>query len=299
MSDNDKQTGVGPEMGRRKYMQGTAAAGMAGVFGMQGHDGNEGTERKNVIEIGAEPFQEKIEAGEPVYGLSAAFAGMDSTTVLANAPSSDYVWIDTEHGSYDIRAVREKMAVFPKETAGLVRVTGTSPKEVERSLDAGADGVIIPKRTTVEEVREYVEAAYYPPEGNRGAAGSIAAGEFGLDFDTYFERANENVFVMVQVERKELLDDIDEVAQIDGIDALFVSGSDLSISLGVPFNTTAPVFQRAAEKVRQAADRNGLVSATIPTEQDVDTLLEQGYRLFLLGSDAGYLASAIEQQFPD
>ena len=286
-------------MGRRKYMQGTAAAGMAGVFGMQGHDGNEGTERKNVIEIGAEPFQEKIEAGEPVYGLSAAFAGMDSTTVLANAPSSDYVWIDTEHGSYDIRAVREKMAVFPKETAGLVRVTGTSPKEVERSLDAGADGVIIPKRTTVEEVREYVEAAYYPPEGNRGAAGSIAAGEFGLDFDTYFERANENVFVMVQVERKELLDDIDEVAQIDGIDALFVSGSDLSISLGVPFNTTAPVFQRAAEKVRQAADRNGLVSATIPTEQDVDTLLEQGYRLFLLGSDAGYLASAIEQQFPD
>jgi 4-hydroxy-2-oxoheptanedioate aldolase len=296
MPGNGKHTEVGPEMDRREYMQGTAAAGMAGVFGWKGQ---KETERKNVMDIGAEPFQEKIEAGEPVYGLSAAFAGMDSTTVLANAPSSDYVWIDTEHGSYDIRAVREKIAVFPKETEALVRVTGTSPKEVERSLDAGADGVIIPKRRTVEEVKEYVESAYYPPKGDRGAAGSIAAGEFGLDFDNYFEKANENVFVMVQIEREALLDDIDEVAQIDGIDALFVSGSDLSISLGVPFNTTAPVFQRAAEKVRQAAERNGLVAATIPTEQDVETLIEKGYRLFLLGSDAGYLATAIEERFPD
>lgn len=296
MSGNDKHAGLGPEMNRREYMQGTAAVGMAGVFGMRRP---ETSERKNVLDIGAEPFLEKIEAGEPVYGLATAFAGMDSTTVVANAPSSDYVWIDTEHGSYDIRAVREKMAVFPKETAGLVRVTGTSPKEVERTLDAGADGVIIPKRRTVDEVRDYVESAYYPPQGDRGAAGLIAAAEFGLDFDNYFEKANEKVFVMVQVEREQLVADIEEVAQINGIDALFVSATDLSISLGVPFNTKSDVFQRAEREVLKAVQRNDLLAATIPLKRDVETLLEKGYDLFLLGSEAGFLANAIEQRFPD
>lgn len=299
VKDNDKR-GRGPKLSRRRYVQGTAAAGLSGALAQDAAATEGGGGGSPSEDVGCEEFLERVRAGKPVLGMSTAFAGMDSTTVVANSPPVDWVWIDTEHGSYDIREVRQKIAVFPDDTASLVRVTGTSPKEVERTLDAGADGVIIPKRHTVEEVREYVRAAYYPPMGDRGVAGSIAAADYGLDFEEYYERANERVFVVVQIERQGLVENADELAQIEGVDCLMVSPADLSHALGDPFNTESAEFRRATDRVLRAATRHDVAPGYwIGADGDVSAYVNDGWRVLSLGSEAGLLASAIERRFPD
>lgn len=160
-------------------------------------------------------FREKVEAGDPVYGVSAAMAGMDPITVTSFLPA-DWIWVDTEHASYDLREVREMVSVVPEGTATLTRVPGAHPKEVERVLDAGSDGIIVPKLRTIEEVQAFVDSAYYPPEGDRGVAGSSAS-TFGMEFGTEFmQRSNEEVFVVIQVEIREIVDNLDGVAGIEG-----------------------------------------------------------------------------------
>lgn len=282
-------TGRGPEMNRRQYMEGTAAV-TAGAFGYGGD-----FERVNQF---SDDFLDKVAAGEPVFGVSAALAGMDPITVTSRL-DTDWIWVDTEHASYDVREVREMMAVIPEDTAGLVRVPGADPKEVERVLDAGADGVIVPKLRELEEVRAFVESAYYPgfePDGDRGVAGSPAS-DFGMEFGRdYMKRANEKAFVVIQVETRELVDRIEAVAKVEGLDCLLIGPADLSSQLGDPLNTDTEEFRRAVGKVLRACKNNDVAPGYWVGGSDVDPFVEDGWQVLSLGSDAGLLAAGVQDR---
>lgn len=270
-------------------MQGTAAA-TAGALGVGEAVAN--PERVNTF---SDEFLEKVESGEPVYGVSAALAGMDPVTVTSRLPT-DWIWIDTEHASYDVREVREMMAVIPEDTAGLVRVPGAHPKEVERVLDAGGDGVIVPKLRTVEEVQAFVESAYYPPKGDRGVAGSPAS-DFGMDFSReYMQQANEKVFVIIQVETQELINNIDQVAQVEGVDCLLVGPADLSSQLGDPLNTDTQQFQQAIQQTLSAAKQQNVAPGYWVGGNDAQPFVEDGWQVLSLGSDAGLLAAGVQDR---
>jgi 2-keto-3-deoxy-L-rhamnonate aldolase RhmA len=240
-------------------------------------------------------FSEKVHSDEPLWGISDPLQGVDSAAIVSQHPATDWVWVDAEHGAFWIKGIRQKLATFPDDTAGLVRVPGGDAKEVEQVLDAGADGVIIPKKRDPEEVRRFVDSAYYPPEGDRGVAGTVATGP---DFTEYYEGANEETFVVVQVETKELVENIDEVARIDGIDSLLVGPADLSHSLGDPFDYGTEAFRRATRKVLRAAKEHDVIPGYWVGSRDESAFLERGWRMLSLGSASGLLGNAIQQRIP-
>lgn len=299
MGDNDKQK-IGPELTRRRYMQGTAAAGtgLASVGAASAHSVDESTIS------GSEEFADRVENGETVFGMATVFASMDSATVVGNHPAVDWVWIDGEHGAFDFEVIRQIASVIPDDTAALVRIPGHHPREVDRALDAGADGVIIPFLPrvdgpgVVEDAEMFVEAAYYPPEGNRGASGLQAGAQFGLEAEEYFETINDRVFVMLQVETREMVENIDEIAQIDGLDCLLIGPYDLSYQLGDPGNFENPELQQAAQDVLEASQRHGVAPGYWVGDQDEQEFIDEGWQVLSLGADANLMANGIETRFP-
>lgn len=279
-------------------MQGTAATGV-GLAGM-----GAASARSGEAIGGSEAFVDRVEAGEAVYGMATVFASMDSATVVGNHPAVDWVWIDGEHGAFDFEVIRRIVSVIPDDTAALVRIPGHHPREVNRALDAGADGVIVPFLPrvdgpgVVEDARMFVEAAYYPPEGNRGASGLQAGTQFGLEAEEYFETINDRVFVMLQVETREMIENIDEIARIDGLDCLLIGPFDLSYQLGDPQNFESQEFQTAVGDVLDASQRHGVAPGYWAGDEDEEALVEEGWQVLSLGADANLLASGIDARFP-
>ena len=286
MPDNNNRASMNPELSRRRYMQGTAGAGMAGLFGAQGGalaDRDGSTEDTS--------FQEELESGEPLYGVSDNMQGISSAAIVANHPETDWIWVDAEHGSFWIKSIRQKLATFPEGTASIVRIPGGDAKEVEQVLDAGADGVIVPKKRDPEEVERFVESAYYPPEGDRGVGGTWPGGP---DFGEYSETFDP--FVVIQVETPELVNQIDEVASIDGIDSLLVGPADLSATMGVSADSSE--FQQAVDRVLSVSKRNDIVPGYWIGSSDPSQFVEDGWRMLSLGSASGLLAGAISERIP-
>lgn len=279
MGDNNNQSVTNLEISRRRYMQGAAGVGIAGLLGTQGAMADQHTS-----DTGAS-FWEKLESGEPLYGISDPMQGIDSAAIVSQHPETDWVWVDGEHGAIWVEEIRRKLATFPDDTAGLVRIPGGDPKEVEQVLDAGGDGVIIPKKRDPEEVERFVESAYFPPEGNRGEGGPIPE---GVD--------NEEVFVVVQVETPEIIEQIEEVAAIDGIDSLLVGPNDLSNFMGVSPDSSE--FQQAVDRVLSVSQENDIIPGYWVGSNDESEFVEEGWRLLSLGSASGLLEAAISNRIP-
>lgn len=279
MGDNNTRSMTNLEISRRRYLQGAAGVGIAGLLGTQGAMADQHANETDGS------FWDKLESGEPLYGISDPMQGIDSAAIVSQHPKTDWVWVDGEHGAIWVEEIRRKMATFPDDTAGLVRIPGGDPKEVEQVLDAGGDGVIIPKKRDPEEVERFVESAYFPPEGNRGEGGPIPD---VVD--------NDEVFVVVQVETPEIIEQIEEVAAIDGIDSLLVGPNDLSNFMGV--SPDSAEFQDAVDRVLRVSQENDIIPGYWVGSNDESEFVEEGWRLLSLGSAPALLEGAIEERIP-
>ncbi|WP_336365342.1 HpcH/HpaI aldolase family protein [Halalkalicoccus salilacus] len=279
MVDNNNHSLANLEISRRRYMQGTAGVGIGGLLGTQGAMTDQQMNNTDAS------FSEKLESGEPLYGISDPLQGIDSAAIVSQHPETDWVWVDGEHGAIWIEEIRRKLATFPDDTAGLVRIPGGDPKEVEQVLDAGARGVIIPKKRDPEEVERFVESAYFPPEGNRGEGGPIPE-----------VVGNDEVFVVVQVETPEIIEQIEDVAAIDGIDSLLVGPNDLSNFMGV--SPESSQFQQAVDRVLRVSQENDIIPGYWVGSEDESEFVEEGWQLLSLGSASGLLSDAISNRIP-
>ena len=227
-----------------------------------------------------------------MYGISVVMNGMDSVAVLSQL-AIDWIWIDAEHEPLSMRDVREVMAVIPEDTAGLVRIPGTNPKEVEQVFDAGADGVIVPKLHTIEQVQSFVDSAYYPPEGDRGVARSPVS-DFDRNFSkSYMQQTNERAFVVIEIETT-LATQIEEVAQIDGVDCLFIEPSDLSAELGNPLNPKTIEYHDVAMQILRACKRHNVAPGYLVVDNDIRPFVEDGWQVLSIGTDAELLTSGFQ-----
>src|SRR5881392_214331 len=134
----------------------------------------------------------------------------------------------------------------------VVRVESAARIRMGRVLDSGAAGIMLPRMNTVDEVAEAVRHLRYPPEGDRGVATYNRACRFGLDPGA-LDRANANVLTVVQIESARAVEQVEEIAAVDGVDVLFVGPRDLSHDLRVPGDTRAPSYLAALDRVRCAA----------------------------------------------
>ena len=152
-----------------------------------------------------------------------------------------------------------------------VRVPGLDPVALKRVLDAGAQTVIVPYVQTVEEAELAAAAVAYPPDGFRGVAGGVRATGFGA-VQGYYESARDEICLIVQIETQQGLDNIEAIAAVEGVDAMFVGPSDLSASLGYPNQMASEPMQAAIrdaiERITAAGKPAGFLS-TDPILQDL------------------------------
>lgn len=160
----------------------------------------------------------------------------------------DWIVLDTEHGAMEVTDTLpglQAIAGYPQVSA-VVRAAINDWVLIKRHLDQGAQTLLIPYVQSREEAEAAVNAMRYPPRGVRGVAGITRAGRFGF-IDDYMAKAEDELCLIVQIETRAALDRLEEIASVDGVDAVFIGPADLSASLGFPGQQGHPEVVAAIE----------------------------------------------------
>ena len=245
-------------------------------------------------------MREKLRAGKTVLGAGITLS--DPTVTEALAPSVDFVWIDLEHNALTVEAmIGHLIAARAGGCASIVRIPTNDVAWVKRVLDSGAEGIILPRAYSAQEVADFVSACRYPPLGTRGF-GPRRPMQYGrLEQQAYLKQANQDVFVVAQVETKELVADLDAVLKLEGLDSLVLGPQDLSGSMGRLGDTTHPDVVAAMKTVATKARAAGkfIGSGLGANPQFAKLLLECGVQWMQAGNDFEYMIRACEQTYRD
>ncbi|MDR3220158.1 MAG: aldolase [Dysgonamonadaceae bacterium] len=205
-------------------------------------------------------FKEKLKKGEAVYGPFMK-TGDAAFVECAGHAGFDFAILDMEHGPVDFFHLQN--LIRGAEATGIlpvVRTYNSSETAISKALDLGAKGVQVPQIQSVEEAREVVKAAKYFPKGERGVCRFVrAAGYASTPRNEYFAQANE-ALVILQVEGKQVLNHLDSILRVEGLDILFIGPYDLSQSLGVPGQVSHPDVIAAIRKITEQAKQAGVVT---------------------------------------
>lgn len=227
--------------------------------------------------------KEKLESGKQVLGTFFSSGSASMMECLGYA-GLDYAIIDTEHGPFDTESSME--FVRAAELVGMtpfMRISNVTHKEIQRAVDMGVQGLIIPCLRTLDEVKGVVELGKYPPIGNRGFIKGRGSGFGFKDWSCgsvaeYCANSNERVLLLPQCETAEMLDSIEEAVAVNGIDGIFIGPFDLSISLGMPGDFTNPVFTAALERIHNACKAVGKYCFIFSTtNEQARNYFAQGY----------------------
>ena len=238
----------------------------------------------------------KLRAEKPVCLVAVNLGPSPLAVEIAGRAGIDGVWIDTEHRPRTQREVAEMInAARVADTDTVVRIRkGEGYTSFFRPLEDGATAIMVPHVKSPEEAEWVVRNAKYPPIGRRGSETVMCDADLGFSEPlAYMAHANQETFVVVQIEDAEALDDVDGIASLAGIDILFVGPADLSISLGVPFQWEHPAYQEAVHAVARAAEQNGKHwGLPVASLESAARHAEDGARFFTRGSDLGYFKAA-------
>ncbi|MBQ5754456.1 MAG: hypothetical protein IIV90_02195 [Oscillospiraceae bacterium] len=232
-----------------------------------------------------------------ICGLMLRLVRNPAVCCLQKNAGMDFLMLDCEHGNYSMETLHDLFIMARGMGIGaMVRLPEGTKTWVSRVLDAGAAGFLVPYCETREQVETLVYYAKYKPVGNRGfcpAGGHTNyAGGAAKDILPY---QNDRVIAMAQIESKKAVDNIDELASVEGLDALFMGPADLSISLGVPGEVTHPLVIEAIQKVVDACKRHNLMFGM----QAGDKLLEMfadDLQIIMNGDDSVILQEGFKKK---
>ena len=208
----------------------------------------------------------------------------------------DTLTIDLQHGVIDYAALVPMLqAISTTSAVPIVRVPWLEPGILMKALDAGAYGVICPMINTREDAQKLVAYTHYAPQGTR-SFGPIRASLYGgADYPAH---ANQTIVTFAMIETAQALDNLDAILSVEGLDAIYVGPSDLSLSLGCKpvFDDVEPRAQQAIEHIVARANAHGVVAGIHNGRADVAAArVALGYRFVTLGSDARLLASGSQE----
>lgn len=205
------------------------------------------------------------EGGMAVAAHGGCFREPEVVELIGQA-GYDGVFIDMEHTGFDLRDVQ--MMLLAAERYGItamVRTPGFDPAFILRLLDMGVPGIYLPHITSVETARQAVAAVRYSPLGDRGVIGFCRAAGYGqTPLMEHMEQSNREVMLTVMIEDADALDDIEAIADVDGIDLIAPAPSDLSASLGVAGHPDHPKLVAAMERIMGAVRKRGKARLALP-----------------------------------
>ncbi len=243
------------------------------------------------MHLPANRFKRAITNGELQIGLWSQLATPVSAEVIADA-GFDYVVIDAEHAPNDVLSVMPQLQIIDRTTTSTtVRLPWNDMVMAKRYLDIGTQTLLIPFVENAEEAKRAASYVRYPPTGVRGVASMHRANRYGRITD-YLYAADAEICLLVQVETKRALDQLEEIAAVDGIDGVFIGPSDLAASMGHLGKPAHPEVQEAIlgvpERMRKVGKPVGTLS---PVEEQARRYIDAGFIFVSVGSDLALLAS--------
>lgn len=247
------------------------------------------------MELPVNTFKRGIYAGTQQIGLWCSVPSNFTAEILAG---SGFQWLllDTEHAPNELPIVYSQLQACMEQvqTHPIVRIPWNDPVTIKRYLDAGVQTFLIPMVQNAEEARAAVAATRYPPKGIRGFASASRASRFGRIKD-YYERAEQEICVLVQVETQEALDNIEAISAVEGVDGVFIGPGDLSSSIGYLGRQGEPdvveLIEAAIRRITAAGNRAGILT---PDEILAKRYMAAGTIFTAVGSDTGILARGSE-----
>jgi 2-keto-3-deoxy-L-rhamnonate aldolase RhmA len=204
----------------------------------------------------------------------------------------EWLFLDLEHSVLDVASAQNIIQAVDSKTYNVIRIPSNSSEHFNKALDTGCDGVIVPMVNSVAMAEYAVRCAKYAPVGTRGIGLARAQG-YGLQFSEYLKSANERIALILQIEHKQAVEEIEEIVKVPGVDGIFIGPFDLSASMGLLGQTSAPQVVQAIRRVREAC-RNaqlpyGLFAMTPELARGE---IEHGAQLIVVGSDLSFLAAS-------
>jgi len=230
-------------------------------------------------------FKKSLLDKEILIGCWCSMASTVSIEIIGQA-GFDWLLIDGEHSPNDLQSfIHQLMALKDSPSAPVVRPQSAEPIIIKRLLDSGVSNFLMPFISTEEEAKLAVSSTRYPPEGIRGVSMMQRANKFGYVED-YYNQANENITVAVQIENHEGVSNVDAIAQVEGVDALFIGPSDLSAAYGLFGDPMHPDVQGAIQRVCEAAQTAGKpVGILAGNEEHARKYLDMGMTFVAVGID--------------
>lgn len=239
-------------------------------------------------------LRKKLQNGELVLGTILSLNSPDVAEILSGI-GFDWIFIDAEHSTLDPQNLKALFQAVGESTPCVVRIPALDEIVVKKTLDAGAAGLLVPQVRNAGQVEQLVTWGRYYPEGSRGLGFGRAQG-YGLKVGEYLETANENILLSVQAERAEAVKNIEDIVQVDGLDAVLVGPYDLSASMGLPGQIDHPDVQAAIQHVADVCKKAKMPIGIFGMNADaVLSYIEQGFRFIVSGVDTVMLGNAASE----
>ncbi|MCF4174204.1 4-hydroxy-2-oxoheptanedioate aldolase [Vibrio mediterranei] len=241
-------------------------------------------------------FKQSLKGHDPLWGL---WLGLPDTSCaeICGSAGFDWVLIDGEHASFDLTGIKHHLQALAAHSASpIVRAEDSNPTLIKRLLDIGAQTVLVPMVNDANEAEQVVKSALYPPLGHRGIGSALARASQWNRVPQYLHRANEQICILVQVETKQAIDNIEAIAAVEGIDGIFIGPSDLSGSMGHIGNPSHPevvaAIDHAIEVIQHAGKATGILSLN---PQQAREYAARGVKFIGAGVDTLLLRLGAEQ----
>lgn len=247
-------------------------------------------------------FRDALAQEGAAFGHMIMEFGTRGIPQILEAAGVDFAVVDMEHSGFDMDRVADLMAWFKATgVTPFVRVPQPQYHFMARSLDAGAMGVMVPNVETPEQAREIVRAVKYAPIGQRGVGlGTAHTGYTMPDPKAYLTEANEKTSVICQIESPLGVENSDGIAEVPGVDCLWVGHFDLSQAMGMAGSFQDPRFLSALERVVVACRRHGKAAAAQPgTLKQAQEWWTLGFRVLSWRSDIALFRTALAEGIGD
>jgi 4-hydroxy-2-oxoheptanedioate aldolase len=242
------------------------------------------------MELQRNAFKHALAAGKLQIGLWSSLCSNIAAEIIADS-GFDWILLDSEHSPNEIPGLLSQLqAIGRGGSTPIVRPAWNDAVLAKRCLDIGAQTLLFPYVQNVEEAKRAVASTRYPTEGIRGVAVAARASRYGRT-PGYLTKANGEMCVLVQVETRTALDQLEAIAKLDGVDGVFIGPSDLSASLGHLGNPqhaeSQAAMKDAVTRLKAIGKPAGILSGN---EEEIRRYIDWGYQFVAVGADVGLLA---------
>jgi 2-dehydro-3-deoxyglucarate aldolase/4-hydroxy-2-oxoheptanedioate aldolase len=238
------------------------------------------------------PVKQILQNGGSVVGTFVVEFRQPAVMQLLKNAGFNFVTIDNEHGAFSMETVADlaRTAVWLGVTP-IVRIPDNTYPYIAQTLDVGAQGLMVPRITHADQVRQIVKMLRYPPEGERGNAMERGLTQYRSgNVPQALEDLQQATLLIIQIETSQAIENLDEILSVEGVDVALVGPNDLSIALGYPGQIDHPAVHDAIEHVIRSCGSHAVCPGIHMGKTEMAVYwASQGMRFISTGSEAAYI----------